>query len=60
MTPLFTTNDPSLSDDEIAALTAVIVEAQTRMSSNGPHTHATLPHVQPFGTAPAVGNVTYY
>lgn len=60
MTPIFTTNDASLSDDELAALTAVIAEAQTRLSNNDPHAGTGLPHMQPFGPASAVGNVTYY
>ena len=57
MTPLFHTNDDSLSHDELAALTAVIAEAQAWQHHSAAAEDA---YAQPFSTPPMFGNVTYY
>ncbi len=59
MTPLFHTDDASLSHDEIAALSAVLAEAQAW------HVAAHVGDVEegsasPFDSSPTFGNVTYY
>ncbi|PMC64288.1 hypothetical protein CJ203_06940 [Corynebacterium tuscaniense] len=59
MTPLFHTNDASLSHDELAALSAVIAEAQTWHLTAGAGVVED-GFVQPFDSSPTFGNVTYY
>lgn len=70
MTPLFRTDDTSLSHDELAALTTVLAEAHSWQAVAG--TDATAAGAayednvfgdafgQPFGAQQTIGNVTYF
>lgn len=71
MTPLFRTDDTSLSHDELAALTAVLAEAQTWQAVAGTDATGAAGAAyednvfgdafgQPFGGQPTIGNVTYF
>ncbi|OFU57553.1 hypothetical protein HMPREF3120_02135 [Corynebacterium sp. HMSC11D10] len=72
MTPLFRTDDTSLSHDELAALTTVLAEAQTWQAVNATDAAAAGTGAgyednmfgdafgQPFGGQPTIGNVTYF
>lgn len=75
MTPLFRTDDTSLSHDELAALTTVLAEAQTWQTVAGTAGAAGAAggtgtayednvfgdaFGQPFGAQPTIGNVTYF
>lgn len=69
MTPLFRTDDTSLSHDELAALTTVLAEAQTWQATSAAEAGAGAAHGdnvfgdafgQPFGGQPTIGNVTYF
>ncbi|MDK7179822.1 hypothetical protein [Corynebacterium riegelii] len=57
MTPLFHTNDASLSNDELAALSAVIADAQTRYLAEASGS-ADEGYGAGFGSG--FGNVTHY
>lgn len=69
MTPLFRTDDTSLSHDELAALTTVLAEAQTWQATSAAEAGAGAAYEdnvfgdafgQPFGGQPTIGNVTYF
>lgn len=75
MTPLFRTDDTSLSHDELAALTTVLAEAQTWRAVAGTAGVAGAAagtgaayednvfgdaFGQPFGAQQTIGNVTYF
>lgn len=70
MTPLFRTDDTSLSHDELAALTTVLAEAQTWQATSAAEAGAAGAAYednvfgdafgQPFGGQPTIGNVTYF
>lgn len=60
MTPIFSIPDNCLTDDELAALTAVIAEAQTHLELEGASLAPSplpSPAVEP---AAAAGNVIYF
>lgn len=64
MPPIFSLSDNILTDDELAALTAVITQAQTQLEFEDAY-QASTPLRSPvlgvaFGPASAAGNVTYY
>lgn len=69
MTPLFRTDDTSLSHDELAALTTVLAEAQTWQATSGAEAGTGAAYEdnvfgdafgQPFGGQRTIGNVTYF
>lgn len=62
MTPIFSTPDGSLTDDELAALTAVLAEAQAQLedASLAPSPLPSPAFGPVFGPAAAAGNVTYF
>ncbi|MHA6602143.1 hypothetical protein ACX3UO_09595 [Corynebacterium coyleae] len=69
MTPLFRTDDTSLSHDELAALTTVLAEAQTWQAVAGAAGGTGAAYEdnvfgdafgQPFGAQQTIGNVTYF
>lgn len=62
MTPIFSIPDNSLTDDELAALTTVIAEAQAQLvdASLAPSPLPCPASVPAFAPAAAAGNVTYF
>ena len=64
MTPLFRTDDTSLSHDELAALTTVLAEAQTWQATSAAEAGAGAAYEDSvFGDAfgqQTIGNVTYF
>ncbi|WP_286205578.1 hypothetical protein [Corynebacterium afermentans] len=64
MTPLFRTDDTSLSHDELAALTTVLAEAQTWQATSTAEAGAGAAYEDNvFGDAfgqQTIGNVTYF